>query len=203
MIRRLFTITLLILGITTISIGQDWNRYISAKKGERKNIKGKATKSGSVKKLLGPGVVVIVTWITDPVARAIVSDKVDEERLSQDEAEKKYSELRRDGLYSFYGQVLSRDKGIGEPLNSKAIFLQRAEDHSSFVRAEKAIGKFEGVQSYFDNYTYTITFPRLGKNGQAIVRSLDDVVELSISTHAGTLTVEYKIKNFVTRLEDL
>ena len=204
--RRLAALVLLIITLNVTSNAQEWNRYIPTKKNERTKVIQKTTKSDSVKKLIGPGIIATVTWVTEPTARAMVSDKVDEERLSQVEAEREYSKMRPDDLYYFYIRILSRDKShktADDLLNSKTIFLQRAEDRKVFVRVNKLTGKFEESQSYFDKYSYIVTFPRLDQNNQPIVKNLEDIIELSIPTHAGTLTLKYKIKDLVTRLEDL
>jgi hypothetical protein len=66
-----------------------WDKYVPEK--ERKAIMKPLVKSAGLGgiKLIG-GMSVIATWQTEPDARAIVSNYIDKDRLTADEAEAKY-----------------------------------------------------------------------------------------------------------------
>lgn len=77
---------------------QDWSRYVPKKQRSviiKRSVKG----TGMGLAMTGQGA--IAYWVTDQLARAMVSEAIDRERLSNEEAEAKYKQLRPEGRYSF------------------------------------------------------------------------------------------------------
>lgn len=141
-------------------------------------------------------------WITDRAARALTSMKIDQERLSNEEADAYYHSLRPDGKYVVAIMTsddagLSRSplrtspldyKGRPEPLDSKAIFLQRANDREAFSRG--TLGECEYDFKLFRGPGHRdlcfVTFDRKMTAGADLVTSLDDKIEVQFTIEKRT-----------------
>lgn len=181
---------------------QEWSRYISNNKRERDKIETRATVSGhGQERRIQGGSVVRATWVTEAVARVKVSRIIDEERLNNEQAEKEFELLRPLNEYRFYVTLYS--DSYPDPLNRNGLFLQRAQDRKAFARGKATGGNYIGGDGFWNTYFYNITIPKTAEDGQPIVRNLNDEVELSLAAPGGPVIVKYKIKDLVTRLEDL
>lgn len=158
-------------------------------------------------------------WVTEAAARALTSLKIDRERLSNAEADAYYRSLRPDGKYVFAIMTddmagLSRSPlrkspldytGKPEPLDSKAIFLQRAADRESFSRG--VLGGCEYDFKLFRGPGHRdlcfVTFDRKTTVGSDLVMNLDDKIEVQFTIDNKRFVLSYKIKDLATKLEDL
>ena len=181
---------------------QGWDKYIPNKKHEREKIKAKAERSGSTGGIFR-GYAIKPVWVTDQVARALISREVDEERLSNEEADRRLASLRSEKEYIFFVPVITVGRSVDEPVTGKGLFLQRAENRKVFSRGMSSEGKYSRRYLNADQYAYIIHFPKVDENGQPLIKSIDDIIEISVLTTAGTAVAKFKIKDFVSRLEEL
>ncbi|MEW6212310.1 MAG: hypothetical protein AB1631_28540 [Acidobacteriota bacterium] len=204
---------LFMLGIT--SNAQQWDKYMPEK--GRKSIVNKARRVSGVGAAMA-GHIALAIWITDPVARAFVSDAIDKERLTPDEAETRYRQLRPEGSIAFLidarRQTANKPFGntkastLDDPLVAAETFLQRADDRNTFSKAEVADHKFEiNLGSFFRpgdlQSVYRVVFPRVDRQGKPIIRDLSDKIEIQFNLAGKKIVLDYKVKEVVSRLEDL
>src|SRR5262245_52909474 len=98
--KRLLLRLLVVLTVcSSTGQAQDRNRYISEK--GRKNTIKKAGRGTGLAFLMGVQAGADVFWITDQVALALVSQMIDKERLTNEEADERYRMLRDESRYSF------------------------------------------------------------------------------------------------------
>jgi hypothetical protein len=181
----LFIIALLILGISAQA--QTWKRYIP------KNQRVKAVKPGvkvSGFGLSSTGQTAMCFWITDPVAAAFVSETIDKERLSDQEADERFNALRPGDKYLFLIDVSrlgitgrTSAKSLADPLAKNEIFLQRKEDNQQFSKGviqehnfNLSIGGILGGSEL--RSTYFVAFPKQTRNNTDLIKSLDDKIEI-------------------------
>lgn len=147
---------------------QQWNRYIPEK--QRKGIFKKAIKSTGMGAALS-GRAAACTWLTEQVARALISDAVDRERLTPDEAEVKYRLVRSDDSYSvLIGSMGIRATTFGAyttktEIHPSEAFLQRSDDRENFSKGEVREGKMPFYLRGWEQGTFTLVkFSRLNSN---------------------------------------
>src|SRR5262245_3046468 len=134
----LWCLILLMLCASTTQ-AQDWNRYIPEK--GRKNLIKKAGRGTGISFLMYVQAGADIFWITDQVALALVSQMIDKERLTKEEADARYKMLRDESRFSFLiytGSLKSPNnlRPIFDPLGRNDIFLQRADDQKTFSKGE-------------------------------------------------------------------
>src|SRR4051812_47264823 len=79
---------------------QDWKRYVAEK--DRKAIFEKATaRTGLTAKFINKKSAQVL-WVTDEVARAVVSDMLDKKYISGQDADTEYFDIRPFNQYLFY-----------------------------------------------------------------------------------------------------
>ena len=206
-------LSIIILLITATAQAQQWSKYIPEK--QRKDIfkkSSRATGAGAV----FSGQIGAATWLTDSMARALVSDSIDRERLTPEEAEDRYLKLRPENSYTFLitGLRLAMSprgtsaRTLNDPLVAAETFLQRGDDRGKFSKAEVADHQFDVNMGGFlrgssiDN-TYRVVFPKTDRSGSPLVRDLADKIEIQFNLSGKKIVFEYKLKELVTRLEDL
>jgi hypothetical protein len=207
-------IILTILLLTSTSLAQDWSKYVP--KNKRKDIVKECTKrTGLGLYLTGQGALAIL--ITEAAARALVSQAIDSERISNKEADAKYEELRPKDVYLFLidaGHVSGNKfastsgKKLFDPLARKELFLQRTDDNKQFSKGEVRENYFDinlgGIYSgsYFASM-YFVTFPKITREGQPFMKSIDDKLEIQFALSGKKVVLDYKLKDIVKSLEDL
>ncbi|HLG16130.1 MAG TPA: hypothetical protein VJH03_16725 [Blastocatellia bacterium] len=212
MLRRCLLAYSLLMALTfsTSTDAQDWSHYVPAK-GRGDTIK-RARRNSGAGAALATNLVILTYWVTDPVAKAIVSDMADRERLTESDANKRYEVYRKEDKFVFIVEVnevaagYSRGslKESASPLSSREIFLQRADNHKEFTKGNIEEGEIDfQLGSGKQTNTYILTFPKKTRGGQSLIRQLDDRVEIQVSLKAKTVLLDYKIKDLVTRIEDL
>ena len=154
-------------------------------------------------------------WATDPVARSLISTQVDEERLTPDEAEARYLELRMPDSYTlllFTKEIaeppMARKPKLKEsanPVEENKVFLQRKDDVKVFSRGatvahdwEMKLDEFGG----FDN-NYIFRFTKESTTKQPLVRGLTEKLELQFTLIGTVHKFKYEIKDLVKTLEEL
>jgi hypothetical protein len=188
--------------------GQQWNRYIPEK--QRKDIIKKAIKVTGMSSAFS-GRTAASTWVTDQVARAIISDAVDKERLTSEEAEVRYRALRPDGQYLIligsFGMAPSPfgARNVKTVIHPSEAFLQRADDRQNFSKGEvtESASPFY-LRSFPEGATFvTITFPRANRSNAPIIKDLNDKIEVQFVVSGRKTVMEYKMKDLAASLEEL
>jgi hypothetical protein len=162
-------------------MSEAWTRYVPAK--ERKRAFERATKRDIVKLSAIAGNPVDTTWVTSSVAAAIVSQRVDDERLDAVAAESRFAELRP--ADSFVVFVAVPANATSPELQANALFMQRSDDRGVFSRGQlKAEADTVQAGAFIPraSHWYSVSFPKTSESGAAIVRSLDDRIEISLKT---------------------
>ena len=191
----------------------EWPRYVPPK--QQKEILKKAVRSSSTGNMLLKTSFVSVYWVTESVARAFVSATIDKERITNDEADAKFNQLRKEGSYSFvvftvayamsapFGKPRTANETT-DPIGKADFFLQRADDHKAFSKASVEKSTFDVfVDIPAMTVVYNAILPKADRAGKPIVRGLDDKTEVQLSLSGKSVVLDYKVKDLVTRLEDL
>jgi hypothetical protein len=211
-IKALLSIVMILLTCDSIQ-AQEWSKYVPEK--QRKAIYKKSIKTGGVGLTL-TGQAVGVVWVTDQIARAMVSYAVDRERLTVEEAETRYRKLRPENGYLILVNairlggsplgVVAASK-LDNPLAPNETFLQREDDRKKFSRGEVADHQADVYLAGFGgpNFTsaYMVVFPRNDRAGEPIIKGLEDKIEVQFTLSNKKVVLDYKIKDLVARLEDL
>ena len=138
--RRLSLRYLIVLMVcTSTAQAQDWNHYIPEK--GRKNIIKRAGRGTGIAFLMKIQAGADIFWITDQVALALVSQMIDKERITNEEADARYKMLRDESKFSFliYTGSLKSPNNLRptfDPVGRNDIFLQRADDQKTFSKGE-------------------------------------------------------------------
>ena len=211
----LFSIVLILLcsGFEQTFGAQKWDKYIPEK--QRKDTFKKCFKATGMGAAM-TGQIGITMWVTESMARVLVSQSIDKERLTNEEAEAKYNQLRNKSGYTFLIDARrvatspfgTRASSLNNPLAPNETFLQRKENKERFAKGEVGDHQFEinlgglfrggSLQS-----TYVVVFPSSDRSGEPIITSLADKIEIQFTLAGKKIVLEYKIKDLVTRLEDL
>lgn len=220
--RQLITACSFLLWVATIlsvpcslngsaALAQQWDKYIPGQ--QRKDVFKKHVRLASA----GTGYASVAIWITDAEARGMVSEAIDNERLTNEEAEIKYYQLRREHSCSFliyaYATTatlppLASAGSVSNPIAPNESFLQREEDKTKFSKGELSDHQFDILLSGqmlpdILKSSYVVNFSRNDRKGNALIQSLSDNMRLQLKVAGKTVILEYKIKGLVTRLEDL
>jgi hypothetical protein len=180
---------------------KQWDKYIPNLKKERERIQNKSLQSSTVNSPLG-GTLIRARWLTEDYIRAEVSQKIDDERLTAEEASAEFKKQRETREHTFI-VIIYTHNNTDEPINPKGIFLQKAIDKKVFIRGSRGFkGKTDYISGWYVTTCY-IVFPKSNEVGQPFIQSLNESVELSLLTPEGAVVIPYKIKDLVSKLEDL
>ncbi|MGA9768744.1 MAG: hypothetical protein WBV94_06880 [Blastocatellia bacterium] len=192
---------------------QEWGKYVPEK--QRKDIFKKSLRSSGVGAAMGSGHLMLGVWLTDPMARVIISNSIDRERLTNEEAEKRFQSLRVENEYTFLvaTQFLSVSspfgsrrsaKEVADPLFTNELFLQRSDDRKNFSKGQVKDRTFDiELYGFKADTMYIVSFPKSNRSSESIIRDISDKIELQFTMNNKKVVFEYKLKDFVTRLEDL
>jgi hypothetical protein len=210
--RALITI-IAFMSLAVAAQAQEWSRYIP--KNQRKDIFKKVVKAGGLG-LAMTHQYVGVFWVTESFARVIISEAIDRERLTNEEAEARYKQLRPEGGFCFLIEARrtrespfgTKASSLGDPLATKELFLQRADDRKKFSKGEVSDHKFDIelggiVRLPALESSYVIIFPRSDRAGEPLVKDMTDKMEIQFTLAGKKVVLDYKVKDFVTRLEEL
>lgn len=205
----LFVLLLLSLPIQA----QQWPGYIPEK--SRKDILKKAFRMSGIGAGLKTGSDAIIMWMTNNVAHAVVSNMIDKERLSNSEADERLSSIRKPDSYVLMCLTRTMTRGgifggpatvkqAVEPLDKSAIFIQRKDDIKIFTKAVVIDNDYDfwlAIPAITNSYI--LVFPRTSRENVAIADSLEDRLQVQLNLLSKKVLLDYKIKDLVTRLEDL
>jgi hypothetical protein len=206
------TLISFILFFASTALGQEisWSKYIPEK--QRKPIISECLRNTGLKGVLYDKSATAL-WVTDQAARVLVSQAIDRERLTKEQADALFAQFRpKDSfLILIVAESLSDSKypeELPEPLSKNEIFLQRSEDIKQFskgtVQNNDINIQFRGLVRTPKHFlAYRILFPRQTRDNVNLVRSLDDQIDLQFVLERKKFTFEYKLKDAAKNLEDL
>lgn len=209
MLARMTVAALVGLVLTSISLAQAparWSRYVESPR-ERAQISNVLWQTEVVPKgLLGnSGYVIQANWLTRRTLEAIVSSIVDDERLTPAEADARLADMMKlyeiGDKHAFYVSCSAYRTAGPDPVNSNGVFLQRSTDQKIFVRGEFLNTRIPGLGKAIasngaDEYSYVIKFPKATEDGQKIVLTTSDVIELSVNVKGSkSVVMKFKLKD--------
>jgi hypothetical protein len=205
-------LTLVILFFSSTAWGQEtsWSKYIPEK--QRKTIINSCLRNTGLKGVLYDKSATAI-WVTEQAARVLVSQAIDKERLTREQADALFAQFRpKDSfLILIIAESLSESKypeELPEPLSKNEIFLQRSEDIKQF---SKGIVQNNDINVQFRGLVRTpkhflasrILFPRQTRDNANLISSVDDQIDLQFVLEKKKFTFAYKLKDVVKNLEDL
>jgi hypothetical protein len=210
MLKSFFSACLILLLLAAGAQAQEWKRYIA--ENDRKAIYQKATaKTGLTAKFISKKTAQVL-WVTDEVARAIVSDMLDKKLLSVKDADSEYFDLRPFSHYLFYLFIKVDKKTPWGPLDQKAFSLYKENDQTNRLSSgEVKDASFkEGIREALDvefevkkGKQYIVMVPRKNSSGQPVINDLNDETSAMFSLQGKEVFLKFKISELVAQLKDL
>jgi hypothetical protein len=207
---RITVFVVLLLASAAGTRAQDWKRYIAEK--DRGAIFQKATaKTGLTAKFISKKNAQVL-WVTDEVARAIVSDMLDKKHIRPNEADEQYFDLRPFNHYLFYLFIKVDKKSPWGPLDQQAFSLYKENDQRNRLSSgEVREANFnEGIREALDaefevkkGKQYVVLVPRKNSSGEPILNDLNDETSAMFSLQGKELFLKFKISELVAQLKDL
>jgi hypothetical protein len=206
------TLITFILFFASTALGQEisWSKYIPEK--QRKPIINDCLRNTGLKGVLYDKSATAI-WVTDQAARVLVSQAIDRERLTNEQADALFSRFRpKDSflilIVAEYLYASKYPEELPDPLSKNEIFLQRSEDTKQFSKGILQNEDFDiQLRGLFRTpkhfLTHRILFPRQTRDNVNLIRSLDDQIDLQFVLERKKFTFEYKLKDVVKNLEDL
>ena len=211
MCRRFLIICfVLLVGLRSSASAQEWKRYIP--EAQRKEIYKKATANTGMGAKFISKVNARVLWVTDEVARALVSDMLDRKLVSLKEADWEFCDLRPDNQFLFYLFIRVDKKNPWGPLDQQAFSLYKENDpanrlSSGEVReASFKEGLREALDVEFDvkkGKQYVALVPRKNSSGKPVINDLGEEPSAMFSLQGKEVFLKFKIKELVSQLKDL
>ena len=207
----IFSIVLVVATTTAAAARQpQWKRYVPAD--ERKAVLGKATRSTGLSKKFISKLSARVLWVTDEVARALVSDMIDRKQVSETEADWEYFQLRPEKHYLFV-LFIKVDKGTPwGPLDKKGFSLYKENDpENRLIEGEAAEAYFsdklrDALDPEFDvkkGKHYFAQIPRRNSLGAPVIKDLNDEPQAMFSLQDKEVYLKFILKELVTSVKDL
>lgn len=213
--RRLILCFILIACLASSAFAQQWSKYVPDK--PRREIVKKSSRATGIR-VATLGYSIGIAWITEPMARAVVSEMIDRERLTPEEADARYLKLRPEKSFLFMmftHQTATRSplgvtsaRSLGDPITASETFLQRSDDQKRFSKAEiiehdsdlvfAGLAPTVGAQN-----TYKIVFPRADRSGELLVKDLADKMEIQFTLSGRKIVLDYKLKEMIASLQEL
>jgi hypothetical protein len=200
----------LLSGFALSARAQEWKRYIP--EGQRKEVYKKATVNTGLSAKFLSKVNARVLWVTDEVARAIVSDMLDKKYVSLKEADWEYFDLRPDNQYLFYLFINVDKKTPWGPLDQKAFSLYKENDPANRLsggevnEASFKQGLREALDLAFNvkkDKQYVALVPRKNSSGKPVITDLNEELSAMFSLQGKEVFLKFKIKELVSQLKDL
>jgi hypothetical protein len=190
---------------------QQWDKYTP--KNKRKDV-FKKTARGTGMGAAMTGQAGAAYWITEDLARVLVSETIDKERLTNEEAEARYKILRPLDSYCFMVLAIrvaligARASELDNPIAKNEIFLQREDNKNKFSKGSIVEHNFDMsfgglIKPANLQNSYIVQFPRKDRTGEPLVKSLSDKIEIQFTMSGKKVILDYNLKDTVTRLEDL
>jgi hypothetical protein len=205
-IKTLLSGIIILLACGSIQ-AQEWSKYVPEK--QRNDIMKKSFKGTGFGGIFA-GKMAGVIWVTDHMARVIVSKAVDRERLSPEEASIRLDTLRPGEKYTFIIDALELHHAIFGVYGKKGsipeaeMFLQRADNNKLFAKGDLTQADIRlGVRTIDDSNLMIARFPKFTRAGEPLVIGLADKIEIQFTLAGKKVILEFKIKDMVSRIEDL
>ncbi len=184
-----------------------WSKYMP-KKQRVSTVRGfsKSTGLGGLMKGASMGAFL---WVTDPVASAIVSDAIDDERLTPEEADARYALLRAPDVYTFIAVVIVvRGYGFftradtvdvpGGPFAENQLFLQLKENTQTFSRGEVHPDPISiSVGGKTSKSNYIVRFPKTSRDGAPLVLDPPRKVQVQFKVDTKTAVFDYDLAEWL------
>ena len=208
--KKAALLLLLILLFSDAAPGQQWAKYIP--KNKRKELVKEAIRGTGFGALLsGKGAIAI--WVTESAARVLVSQAIDAERITPEEAEMLFATLRPKDAILFlidvgYVSVGSRaGKYDDDLLSENEIFLQRAEDSKQFSKGRVTDPIDLHLNGLFGMYKLTsahrVNFSKQMRDGANLIHSLNDKLEIQFVIDGKKVVFDYELKKLGSQPSDL
>jgi hypothetical protein len=201
---------LLLVFFTTATSAQDWKRYIP--EAQRKEVYKKASPGTGLTAKFISKVNARVLWVTDEVARAIVSDMLDKKYISAKDADSEYFDIRPFNHYLFYLFIKVDKKTPWGPLDQQAFSLYKENDQKNRLSSGevKEASFKEGIREALDvefevkkGKQYVALVPRKNSSGEPIIADLNDTTSAMFSLQGKEVFLKFKINELVAQLKDL
>jgi hypothetical protein len=208
--RLIFASLALLMGFAASASAEEWKRYIP--EAQRKEVYKKATVNTGMSAKFISKVNARVLWVTDEVARAIVSDMLDKKYVSLKEADWEYFDLRPDNHFLFYLFIKVDKKTPWGPLDQKAFSLYKESDSANRLSSGEVNevtfkeGLREALDLEFDvkkGKQYAALVPRKNSSGKPVITDLSEEPSAMFSLQGKEVFLKYKIKELVAQLKDL
>jgi hypothetical protein len=210
MLKSWFSACCILLCLAASAQAQEWKRYIAEK--DRKAIYQKATaKTGLSAKFISKKNAQVL-WVTDEVARAVVSDMLDKKYIGVKDADNEYFDLRPFSHYLFYLFIKVDKKTAWGPLDQRAFSLYKENDQQNRLSSGevKEASFQEGVREALDaefevkkGKQYIVLVPRKNSGGQPVINDLNDETSAMFSLQGKEIFLKFKISEMVAQLKDL
>jgi hypothetical protein len=200
----------LLIGLASSASAQEWKRYIP--EAQRKEVYKKATVNTGMSAKFISKVNARVLWVTDEVARAIVSDMLDKKYVGLKEADWEYFDLRPDNQFLFYLFIKVDKKTPWGPLDQKAFSLYKESDSANRLssgevnEASFKQGLREALDLEFDikkGKQYVALVPRKNSSGKPVITDLNEEPSAMFSLQGKEVFLKFKIKELVSQLKEL
>lgn len=209
MLVTLLTSSLVSLGASSTG-AQEWKRYIPA--AERKAVLAKAARGTGLGKKFISKVNARVLWVTDEVARALVSDMLDRKQVTEKEADWEYFQLRPEKHYLFVLFIKVDKNTPWGPLDKKGFSLYKDNDPANrIVEGEATEAYFseklrDALDPEFDvkkGKHYFASVPRRNPQGEPFLLDVNDEPQAMFSLSGKEIYLKFPLKEFVTSVKDL
>lgn len=201
---------LLLVFFATPTSAQEWKRYIP--EAQRKEVYKKASLNTGLTAKFMSKVNARVLWVTDEVARAMVSDMLDKKLVSAKDADSEYFDIRPFNHFLFYLFIKVDKKTPWGPLDQQAFSLYKENDQSNRLSSGEVIeasfkrGIREALDVEFEvkkGRQYVALVPRKNSSGQAVIADLNDAPSAMFSLQGKEVFLKFKINELVSQLKDL
>jgi hypothetical protein len=201
---------ILLVFFVSVTPAQDWKRYIPEK--DRQVIFQKATaKTGLTAKFISKKNAQVL-WVTDEVARAIVSDMLDKKYISAKDADSEYFDIRPFNQYLFYLFVKVDKQSPWGPLDQQAFSLYKENDAKNRLSSGEVKGASfkDGIREALDaefevkkGRQYIVLVPRKNSSGQPVINDLNEEISAMFSLQGKEVFLKFKISELVSQVKDL
>ncbi|MBI3653304.1 MAG: hypothetical protein HY231_19925 [Acidobacteria bacterium] len=208
--RFIIAAVALVVLLASNAAAQQWKRYIP--EAQRKEVYKKATVNTGLSAKFISKVNARVLWVTDEVARAIVSDMLDKKYVSATDADSEYFDLRPFSHFLFYLFIKVDKKTLWGPLDQQAFSLYKASDPTNRLSSGEVreaafkTGVKEALDLEFEvkkGRQYVALVPRKNASGKPVINDLNEEPNAMFSLQGKEVFLKFKINELVTQVKDL
>lgn len=164
---------------------------------------------------LSTSTMMFAEWMTATAAAAIVSEQVDRERLTPEEATASFLTLRPPDSYVValvirmlyepeFDMGNADEKGSEKFLRRKVVFLQRKSDKSRFSRGTIQDTDLDVMLAEgFSPNRFLFYFPKVVTTGRPLIETMDGVMQFQFKFSTKEIALDFEPKKFVATIGDL